>query len=73
MDELLTCSVCGHRFPAGEQNRSGCQACPLHKGCQMVCCPVCGHTDVDPSQSSLARWMKKLIGGRTVEPSFSDR
>jgi Fe2+ transport system protein FeoA len=27
----------------------------------MVCCPNCGHTTIDPSQSSLANWFADIL------------
>jgi hypothetical protein len=56
----LTCSICGHVFdPTGQ---AACSSCPLNRGCQMVCCPACGTTNIDPAQSKLARWISKMMG-----------
>ncbi|HET7009238.1 MAG TPA: ferrous iron transport protein A [Anaerolineales bacterium] len=55
MTSLLTCAVCGHRFdPDG---RDHCRGCPLVRGCQTVCCPACGHVDVDPHRTTIGRWL----------------
>ena len=38
---LATCALCGHAFEASAE---GCRpACPLARGCRMVCCPRCGY------------------------------
>lgn len=57
-----TCGLCGHRFAAGG---AGCNACPLHPGCQMLCCPACGYTMPDPGRSRLARWLGRWQNGRS--------
>jgi hypothetical protein len=49
----LTCTMCGHTFdPSGH---AACGACPLQRGCQLVCCPACGFEMVNPDRSALAR------------------
>jgi hypothetical protein len=56
---LMTCPMCGTRFdPAAHV---ACQACPLNRGCQLVCCPQCGYEMVDARQSFLARWAARLL------------
>ena len=48
---LLSCGMCGHRFdPRGT---SLCAACPLGKGCSLVCCPACGYSAPDPGRSTV--------------------
>jgi hypothetical protein len=60
MSKTLTCSICGHHFdPTGQKS---CSACPLNKGCHMVCCPACGSSQIDPAQSTVVRWIHKIIG-----------
>jgi hypothetical protein len=59
MSQLLTCTMCGHLFSPDRQ--SACQGCPLQKGCQLVRCPACGFEMVDPQQSVLARWAKRIF------------
>ncbi len=55
----VACSLCGYRFdPSGHP---GCASCPAHTNCQMVCCPACGHTFVDPAGSRLAGWVAPLL------------
>ncbi len=54
MKELVDCPMCGFRFDPGDH--AGCQACPLNRDCTLVCCPQCGHSNVDPSRSRLASW-----------------
>ncbi len=68
----LTCPVCGYEYdPSG---RNACGSCPLNSGCQMVCCPHCGHTTIDPSQSSLVRLVTKfLAAGKRVAPGAVDK
>jgi Fe2+ transport system protein FeoA len=55
----LTCPLCGHGFDPSAH--LACQACPLHTGCRLVCCPACGHTTVDQAQSRIVRWITSLL------------
>ena len=56
--------MCAHRYDPG-QNPS-CGGCPVNNDCAMVCCPNCGHSTIDPSQSKLARIASWLFGlGKT--------
>ncbi len=57
--ETFTCPMCG--FLYNPQDQSACPSCPLHQNCTMVCCPACGHTTIDPAQSTLARWATRLL------------
>lgn len=49
----ITCPMCGHTFDP--DLHATCAACPLKKGCQLVCCPACGFETVNPQHSVLAR------------------
>jgi len=51
--------MCGHIFEPAEN--TSCAGCPLQKGCQLVCCPVCGFEMVDPQQSVLARLVMNFL------------
>jgi hypothetical protein len=53
------CPLCGHRFDP--KAITACNSCPLHKNCNMVCCPACGYTTVDTNRSALARWVSPLL------------
>jgi Fe2+ transport system protein FeoA len=67
--ELFGCPMCGHRFDPAEH--AACIACPLHKGCSLLCCPACGHTTIDPQRSRLARWLTARLpkpGRRAATP-----
>lgn len=50
---ILTCPLCGHDFEAGAH--AACQACPMHRGCNLVCCPACGYQMVDARRSLAGR------------------
>lgn len=50
--EYVTCAMCGSRFEPA-QLVSSCEACPMHKGCVLVCCPDCGYSTVDPRRSQV--------------------
>lgn len=55
----IACPMCGYTYdPAGN---TACQACPLNKGCQLVCCPNCGYETADPNRSSLARLVTRFF------------
>lgn len=59
----ITCPLCATEFDGEE--RSACSACPIGQGCQLVCCPNCGYTMVNPAESKLAGWMtNRLQRGR---------
>lgn len=63
-EEKLVCPMCGNHFdPAGQQ---ACRACPLHAGCQLVCCPQCGYQMVDVNQSKIAQLVSRLMGKRRL-------
>lgn len=61
--QLLTCTMCGHRFDPVEH--SACQSCPLQKGCMLVCCPKCGYETVDVEQSALARLAARWLSPKS--------
>jgi hypothetical protein len=59
-NSTVVCSICGYDFdPLGH---AACTSCPLNNGCHMVCCPSCGSSNIDPAQSTLVRWISKLMG-----------
>lgn len=62
-EDAITCSVCAHGYRASEH--PSCNGCPLNRGCAMNCCPNCGASNIDPSQSALVGWVKKIISGGT--------
>lgn len=45
-----------------------CQSCPLHPGCQLVCCPNCGFETVNVEKSSLARAVQRWLLPTAPEP-----
>lgn len=57
---FYSCPMCGHSFDAS--NQPSCPSCPLHKGCDMVCCPNCGYSTIGTRQSKLARLATGLFG-----------
>lgn len=59
---ILTCPLCGHDFEAGGQ--AACQACPMHKGCNLVCCPACGYQMVDERHSLMGRLAGSVFRAR---------
>ncbi len=59
MDPTMTCSMCGVSFDPAEH--IACRACPVQKGCLLVCCPACGFEMVDPQRSVLARLALRLV------------
>ncbi len=71
MSSELQCPMCGTQFdPTG---RDICGSCPLSGGCELVCCPNCGYSTVDPSRSGLARWASRLFGRRQRRPGRRGR
>jgi Fe2+ transport system protein FeoA len=59
--EPAECPLCGCRFKP--EQYAACPACPLAKGCSLVCCPACGYSTIDPSRSSLVR-LGRLFRGK---------
>jgi len=58
-----TCPVCMTEFDPSA--RAACSACPIGRGCSMICCPNCGHTTIDPNQSRLAGWVSTFFNSPT--------
>ncbi len=65
----ITCSLCGSQFDPADN--AACPTCPLNRGCKMVCCPVCGNTNINPAQSSLVRLVTKIFGGKQNGPALA--
>lgn len=67
--KLITCPLCGYRFdPSG---RVACPTCPIHDHCNLVCCPNCGHTTIDPNQSRIARWVARFFSREKQDEAAS--
>jgi Fe2+ transport system protein FeoA len=63
---VTRCSMCGYVFDSTDQ---ACHAaCPLARGCRVICCPRCGYSMVDPAQSRITRWVQWL-GGQRAAPT----
>ncbi len=58
------CAACGHGFERAAA--AACGSCPLRRGCPLVCCPACGHVDVDVARSRVARLVTPLLHGRAA-------
>jgi Fe2+ transport system protein FeoA len=52
----LKCSLCG--FLYNPDQHAACQSCPMHKDCNLVCCPACGYQTVNPQHSLLGRMVR---------------
>lgn len=71
----MKCPLCGYAFVDGETPL--CHKCPLHKNCDLVCCPNCGYQW--PQESQLLKWAKGMTSwvraalNRWVRPIFSPR
>jgi Fe2+ transport system protein FeoA len=55
-ETLTTCALCGHTYAL--EAHQGCLSCPLQPDCNIICCPVCGYSDVDPNKSKALRWLR---------------
>ena len=60
-EALVTCPLCGTRFPGKESCPSGC---PLAGGCKTLCCPNCDYRFV--LDSTLVRWVQRLVGRKSA-------
>jgi hypothetical protein len=58
----LTCPLCGAPVNPGE---AACGACPMSRGCGMICCARCGYRFVE--RSAVVDWIgrvwRRLQGG----------
>ncbi len=58
----LKCPACQTPLAPGAQ--AACSSCPLHSDCNLICCPNCGVSTVDPQDSRLARWAANFFRQR---------
>jgi hypothetical protein len=61
MTHLVKCGFCGHEFNP-DHAQTACTACPLARGCHLVCCPQCGYQM--PPEAKLVRWLRRLRQNR---------
>jgi hypothetical protein len=54
---LTTCGFCGFEFDP-DQAETACPACPLARGCRLVCCPRCGYQM--PPEAKLVGWLRNF-------------
>ena len=75
-DSFVICALCGHQFHP--ESRQDCGSCPVQPDCNIICCPACGFSDVDPTKSKAVKWItsglfkskaKKGSEENGVEPS----
>ena len=61
----MKCPLCGYEY---DEHAVACHAaCPMNKGCTMLCCPQCGYQMVDESKTA-AGWLRRLWKGRARGP-----
>lgn len=58
-DPVTTCALCGHKYPP--ESHQECISCPVQSDCNIICCPECGYSDVDPSKSKVVNWISSNI------------
>ncbi|HZM16758.1 MAG TPA: hypothetical protein VFE28_12220 [Candidatus Krumholzibacteria bacterium] len=46
----VRCPLCGGDL---HDSVGGCNSCPMHSGCAMLCCDRCGYTTVQPRSATL--------------------
>jgi len=67
----MSCPVCGGVLKG---HVSGCSTCPMHGGCDMLCCENCGYETVAP-RSVTVDFFRRIFGriapakGGTPTPS----
>jgi len=66
----IQCSMCGQRFDP--EQHLACRACPMHSGCNLVCCPACGYQTVDPGRSKIVRLARFFSTLRSSSGSAQD-
>lgn len=67
MSRILRCPLCGHAYDP-ETASSLCARCPLNTGCELTCCPACGHGTVDVETSRAATWLAGRLRLRDQAP-----
>ena len=55
----IQCSMCGQRYDPDQQ--LACQNCPIHSGCNLVCCPNCGYQTVNPHRSKFVQLLRLIL------------
>lgn len=54
-DPFVTCALCGDKYRP--ESRQDCGSCPVQPDCNIICCPSCGFSDVDPTRSKAVKWI----------------
>jgi Fe2+ transport system protein FeoA len=57
MNQFVRCGFCGYEFN-WDRAQTACTACPLARGCHLVCCPQCGYQM--PPEAKLVGWLRHL-------------
>jgi len=53
----VTCGLCGLTY---DEEGQGCRpSCPMARGCNLICCPNCGHGM--PREGQLAQGLRKIL------------
>jgi Fe2+ transport system protein FeoA len=55
-EQFIDCAMCGQSFDALAH-----VACTVHSGCNLVCCPHCGYSDINAQESRIAHFMSKIF------------
>lgn len=61
-ETFITCALCGHTYSL--EAHQGCVSCPLELDCNIICCPACGFSDVDPNKSKAVGWLRSKVFAR---------
>ena len=62
---MTTCGLCGFTY---DENGQGCRpSCPMSRGCNLVCCPNCGHGT--PREGRVAQGLRRLLVRLSKRPS----
>jgi Fe2+ transport system protein FeoA len=65
------CALCGFRFEPGGASCAE-RGCPWAVGrCAILDCPRCGYAVPDERASTIARWIRRWLGGRAAAPAES--
>ncbi len=67
----MNCPLCGYEYD--EQQLACHVACPLAKGCAIVCCPNCGYQMVDERKSGMAKLLRRLLQTRRLTNAESHK
>lgn len=68
---MIDCALCGYSFNKGSEML--CNHCPLHKKCDLTCCPNCGYAMITNNRNNRSKRRQRIfrqgkLKGRQAKP-----